>query len=343
MDGLAGRLFTELYAFDRPFNQAPSLHLSITVLLWSLYSRHLRGVGWWAMRAWLVLVGFSPLTTYQHHFLDLPTGIWVGWLAMVLVPFERPHRGPVLSRDPARWVFVRRYAVGGVTAAVLAVWLGGVAWWLLWVAGALLLVGLIYSSGDPGWFGKRDGGLPGQVKGLLAPYLIGVRINLRFWTRGDAPAHLIEGGVWLGRSPRRAELDAGGIASVVDLAPELEVDAGRRPYALVPILDRMVPAGAQLNAAVSAIEGFAEVRPTLVCCAAGYSRSAAAVAAWLMATGRAGSAEKAIEQIRGRRPRIRLTRRDRERLEEWKVRRRRKPKWARIDDCDRNRAPFSYV
>src|SRR6185312_3223901 len=110
------------------------------------------------------------------------------------------------------------------------------------------------------------------------------------------------------------ELEARGIASVVDLAPELEVDAGGRPYALVPMLDRMVPAGAQLSDAVEAIERFAEVRPTLVCCAAGYSRAAASVAAWLMATGRAESAEEAIEWIRGRRPRIALTCRDRQRL-----------------------------
>jgi protein-tyrosine phosphatase len=42
--------------------------------------------------------------------------------------------------------------------------------------------------------------------------------------------------------------------------------------------------------------------PVLVCCALGYSRSAAAVAAWLVATGRAAAALEAVEQVRRARP-----------------------------------------
>jgi len=72
-----------------------------------------------------------------------------------------------------------------------------------------------------------------------------------------------------------------------------------------------------LNAAVEAINDLQGNRPTLVCCAAGYSRSAAAVAAWLVASGRAASVDESIAWIRARRPRIALGPADHARLEEW--------------------------
>jgi protein-tyrosine phosphatase len=80
----------------------------------------------------------------------------------------------------------------------------------------------------------------------------------------------------------------------------------------------VVPGVAQLNAAVAAIDELAGSRPTLVCCAAGYSRSAAAVAAWLIASGRAASVDESIALIRAHRPRIVLGPADRARLEEWR-------------------------
>ena len=39
-DGLAGLLFDSLGRFDKPFNQAPSLHIALLVILWDRYARH---------------------------------------------------------------------------------------------------------------------------------------------------------------------------------------------------------------------------------------------------------------------------------------------------------------
>jgi protein-tyrosine phosphatase len=54
----------------------------------------------------------------------------------------------------------------------------------------------------------------------------------------------------------------------------------------------------------AAIEHARQAGPVLVCCALGYSRSASAVAAWLLMTGRATSAAEAIKQVRRVRPSI---------------------------------------
>jgi hypothetical protein len=44
VDGLNGLLFTTLMSFDKPFNQAPSLHMSLLLILWTRYARHGRGL-----------------------------------------------------------------------------------------------------------------------------------------------------------------------------------------------------------------------------------------------------------------------------------------------------------
>ena len=316
-EGLFGWLFATLYGFDKPFNQAPSLHLSLTVLLWAEYSRRLGGVTRWLVRGWMILVGVSTLTTYQHHFIDLPTGIWVGLLAIAIFPFEKPLVRSSPSRDRGRFRIAAFYLLGAVLAVGLAVRIGGAAWLLLWPAGALLLVALIYASGRPEWFRKTDGRVAAPVICLLGPYLFGAWLNLLWWARNETASDEIVSGIRLGRLPRRVERDQNGIASLVDLVAELPVNTYEVRYRSVPMLDRVVPGVAQLNAAVEAIHDLEGNRPTLVCCAAGYSRSAAAVAAWLVASGQAASVDESIAWIRARRPRIVLGPADRARLEEW--------------------------
>ena len=45
---------------------------------------------------WFVLIGASVLTTYQHHFIDLPTGFALGWLCVWLWPL--PADGDARAR-----------------------------------------------------------------------------------------------------------------------------------------------------------------------------------------------------------------------------------------------------
>jgi protein-tyrosine phosphatase len=80
--------------------------------------------------------------------------------------------------------------------------------------------------------------------------------------------------------------------SVVALTAELPIRSDK----YVPMLDLIAPTHEQIDAAVQAIDEMAGQRPTLVCCALGYSRSAIAVAAWLIAAGHAVSAEDAFAQ-----------------------------------------------
>jgi protein-tyrosine phosphatase len=304
--GLFGWMFDLLMGFDKPFNQAPSLHIALLVILWLLYLSH-AGRWRWLVHGWFALIGVSVLTTYQHHFVDVPTGVLAGWLCVWLLPDagRSPLAAARLSADPARLRLALAYAAGAAVAAGAALYAGGWALWLLWVAGAAAIVSLIYAALGEGAFQKgADGALSPAVRWLLAPYLAGAWLNSRWWTRSCAPASAVLPGLWIGRLPTRAERDALGVRAVVDVTAELPCNSHGVHYFSVPQLDLILPSAGQLQRAVQAIESALPRGPVLVCCALGFSRSAAAVAAWLAASGRARDMAEAVEQVRRARPSV---------------------------------------
>src|SRR6185369_12466502 len=123
------------------------------------------------------------LTTYQHHFFDVPSGALVGLLCLWLWPDDGPAMLAArrFSPSPAR----RRIGGAYLAAALLCIAAaagGGLALWLLWPAVALGLVSLIYFALGAAGFQKRDGRLSLGSSWLLAPYLAAAWFNSRLWT-----------------------------------------------------------------------------------------------------------------------------------------------------------------
>jgi protein-tyrosine phosphatase len=168
-----------------------------------------------------------------------------------------------------------------------------------------VLVACNYVALGPGGFQKdARGSISPGATALLLPYLVAASINARWWTRGQPQAVLIADDVWLGRLPRRDERGAANFAAIVDMTAELGFDPGHRSYTNLPVLDLVAADAATLSRAARAIEDARRSGPVLVCCALGFSRSASAVAAWLVASGRASDPEVAIAQVRAARPRV---------------------------------------
>jgi protein-tyrosine phosphatase len=305
--GFFGLMFDVLTGFDKPFNQAPSLHIALLAILWVLYLRHARGPWCWVLRALFVLIGVSVLTTYQHHFIDIPTGLWVGWLCVWLFP--RQGRSLLstasLSNDSRRLGLAMRYGAGALAIGAFAVHFGGGALWLLWVSGSLALVAAIYAFfGEAAFQKEANGSMSVAAWWLLGPYFLGAWLNSRWWTRSTRSADAVVPGLLLGRLPTRGERETHGVRAIVDVAAELPCAADGVRYVNVPQLDLTPPSIAQIERSVAAIEAAFSNGPVLVCCALGFSRSATAVAAWLVASGRAASHADAIEQVRRARPAV---------------------------------------
>ncbi|WP_342612349.1 phosphatase PAP2/dual specificity phosphatase family protein [Burkholderia ambifaria] len=314
--GAAGALFTLLMGFDKPFNQAPSLHIGLLVVLWAVYAKHLRGTAARiVLHAWFAAIGVSVLTTYQHHMIDVPTGAAVGCLALFLFPLrDAAGRLPGADASPsaAGRALARRYALGAALVALAALYCvsraPGLALAAGWGALALACVAWIYWRGAPGAFQKDDAGrLPVSVRWLLAPTIVGAFVNSRLWTFRQPAAVRIDERVWIGRTPTTRDVRRHGFTALVDLTAEMPrwaaVDASLA-YVAVPQLDLVAPTPAQLAAAVAALERLhAEGRDVLVCCALGYGRSVLCAAAWLAARRGLGDARDALAAVRAVRPR----------------------------------------
>ena len=304
-DGLPGVLFAALASFDRPFNQAPSLHIALLVLLWRLYATHLPRASRWPLHLWCSLVGVSVLTTYQHHFFDVPTGALLGVFCLWLWPErgQSPLATIASPQDRRRVILATRFLIASGTIAAGAVWAGGAALWLLWPSVSLLLVSANYAVFGPAGFQKDvDGRMSLATRLLLAPYLMAAFVNSRSWTRREPKPVAVAHGVWLGRMPVRRE--AAAFTTVVDLCAELPGATTPAAWTCIPMLDLVAPQPAQLRDAAAIIDRGRPAGQVLVCCAVGYSRSAATVATWLVASHAATSVSEAIQRIRLVRPRI---------------------------------------
>ncbi len=307
-DGVWGIMFDALAGFDQPFNQMPSLHIALAVILWALYARRLSGISRLGMELWFLLICGSVLTTYQHHFIDIPTGFLLGTLCLWVWPFAEEGNGRAIAtqwqwtRDPARWRLAALYAGGALLLAVVAIRIGGWALWLLWCSVSLLLVALAYAAIGAAAFQKRaDGRVSVAALLLFAPYRAAAWINSRAWTWRDSRPVPVADGVYLGRIPTARHLATSPFTGVVDLTAEFSAPFTDRAYVAVPVLDLTAPPAAALAQAAEAIERLRAEGPVLVCCALGCSRSACAVAAWLLASSRVPDVAAALAVVRAAR------------------------------------------
>ncbi len=320
VEGAFGWLFDVLESFDQPFNQLPSLHVALLVLLWVVYLRALPKALHWPLHALFALIGVSVLTTWQHHFIDVPTGLWLGFFCLWLLPdgARPPLAEARLSREPTRRRLAGAYALGTVALGIAALGVGGAALWLLWPAASLALVALAYLAIGPAAFQKGpDGRLSTAARWLLGPYLLGAWVNSRVWPRRLPHAQPILPDLLVGRVPTLAELRQRGVGAVVDLSAELPCPSAGHRYANVAMLDLVPPSADQLGRAVEAIASARTAGPVLVCCALGVSRSAVATAAWLLRAGEAATVTEALDRVRRARPAIVVHQRHRDALESW--------------------------
>lgn len=302
-------LFAALRGFDQPFNQAPSLHIALAVILWDFYRRLLRAR--WALavlHVWAFAICVSVLTTWQHHFIDIPTGALLGLVCVWLWPLERvasPRQGWRLARDPQRLKLAAFYAAAAAVFLAAALALGGMGLWLAWPGCALLLVALNYLGfGARGFQMDARGRMRWAARWLYAPYRLGAAVNAWLWTRRLPASVEVAPGLRLGRVPTQAEWQAAGRPRLVSLCAELQLPCadGAR---CIPVLDLTVPGPLRLRRIAAVIEAQRRSGDAVwVCCALGFSRSAAALIAWLRLYGGAASLEDAQARIRRARPQV---------------------------------------
>ena len=241
-DGLWGVMFDSLVAFDLPYNQSPSLHIALSIIVGAFYWTRFPKIRL-PIFLWQSLIALSVLTTYQHHFIDVPTGALLGWLVLWAIPqhgvspFRRPFdtqgrlktseasfceaktseasfrkaKTPPATRS--REIKIAMLYLAGAVLSALPSLFGGAWLWMLWVSVSLSVVAFAYLTGNAAVFQKQaDGRLSAAATILLLPYLAGVRLNMAYWLRGKAKTARVRDGVLIGSISGVAEIQhCGGV------------------------------------------------------------------------------------------------------------------------------------
>lgn len=315
--GLFGHLFTALESFDLPYNQAPSLHIALAWIIWLRFRAHMKGFSRLLLGAWFLLIGISVLTTWQHHFIDIPTGFFAGLIITYLLPVETKWRKWQSFYPEKSSKLSLIYFSGALIFLLPAVFLGGWAWLFLWPAAALMAVAAGYKYFGVAVFQKNERGeMSLSAKILLAPYRAGAWISYLYFSKKAPVVSQITPQIYLGSFPR------GPIKQdcLLDMTAEFSSAKLSRGKKLIccPRMDLAGQSPQELQEALQALSALEKHGTVLIFCALGLSRSALVVAAKLMADKQAKSARDAVEKIRKSRPQIVIGQTHLNTLAEWK-------------------------
>jgi protein-tyrosine phosphatase len=315
--GWLGVVWSWFVGMDRPFNLLPSLHIALRTILAQHYARYTFGMLRPMTSVWFSLIGFSTLLTHQHHVVDVIGGFILGAACFYLVT-EMPLRLPMVRNTRVGLQYAALDAALVALCALTWPW-GAILIWPI-VAVSIVLAGHFFIG--PSIFRKQLGRIPFSARVVLAPVLAAEYLSWMYYKRQCRPWDEVVPGIWIGRRLTDAEAREAvqqGVTAVLDLS---DTFSEAKPflqlaYCHLPVLDLTAPTALQLIDAVAFIERNVSAGIVYVHCKIGYSRSAAVVAAWLLATGGAGSLEDAISHLRSRRPSIVIRPEIREALQEF--------------------------
>jgi protein-tyrosine phosphatase len=300
--GWLGAVFDWFRGMDQPYNLLPSLHIALRTILAQHYARHTRGLWRSTSNVWFFLVGLSTLLTYQHHFMDVVAGFALGVYCIYFIRESAPKFPVIENRRVGLY-----YAAAALILACLVAWFWPWGALLLWPAMSLGITASAYFGFGPVIFRKADGRLHWSARLVLAPCLLGQQLSLLYYRRQCRPWDKVTPEVWIGRTLNQREAATAahlGVTAVLDLTAEFSEAKPFRTliYRNIPILDLTGPSIDQFREMAAFIDDESREGVVYIHCKIGYSRTAAAAAAYLLQTGKASSVAEAVALLRQVRP-----------------------------------------
>lgn len=276
-------LFDALMGFDKPFNQSPSLHIILLVILWRIYLPHFGKKGKILWNFWCFLIAISVLTTFQHHFIDIPAGFLTGIIICYLFPLSKTHywKWQEIKSTFLATIHLTTGTLLLVLAFIPPIYIGLI---LIWIGFSLIFIGLGYLGLGAIVFQKtKNGSFTFASNILFFPYRwISRLVRNIFFKTYQSPLKITDklylGAFWMTKS---SNFDA-----VFDVCSEYKRAQNKiQNYISQPLIDLVIPTKEELNIAVENLDSMIQNNNTVfIHCALGMSRSTTIVVAWLMFT-----------------------------------------------------------
>lgn len=277
-------LFGMLQA-DLPYNQLPSLHISFAIILWASMQKYLKSK-WlkYIVVSWLCLIALSTLFVFQHHFIDIPTGIIMGLFTVWFISEDKKSYFISQFTTPRNIKMGFYYLIASAIFMILSFYTITFKWLFIWLFFSLFSVSIVYAFGlNTMLVGKNAKANLWQWL-LFFPYFAGNYISWNYYKRRIGLMATLTPTIHLGRFPTKDEykdLSSKGIKHIINLASEQQLHKASIEETRLPFLDQTIQSAESLHRGVELIELYKK-DGVYVHCALGLSRSVLLISAWLL-------------------------------------------------------------
>jgi protein-tyrosine phosphatase/membrane-associated phospholipid phosphatase len=277
-------LFNMLQA-DLPYNQLPSLHISFAIVLWASMKKYLTNTFLKIFLAlWFYAIALSTLLVYQHHFIDIPTGIIMGFLAVKLISKDKSTYFITQFTTPRNIKMGLYFLIGSAIFMILSFKATTLSLALFYICVSLFSVSVVYAFGLNSLLVGKSAKANLWQWILFFPYFIGSYISWHYFKRDIALMAQVKDKVYLGRFPSKDEyfiLREKNINHAINLASEQQIQKGCIKQTRLPYLDQTIQSPQSLHQGVKLIESLKD-DGVFVHCALGLSRTILLISAWLL-------------------------------------------------------------
>jgi protein-tyrosine phosphatase len=242
---------------------------------------------WWrvGLGIWLLLIITSTLFVFQHHFIDLPTGLIVGFLAVYLFNDRRKHSFFTYFMTPRHLKMALYYLLASIILILLSF---SVSAFFTYPFICTLAVSLLYAFGLGHLLSTNNGKLKPIQWLLFLPYFLGCKISWGLYKLSLPLLGKVDEKIYIGRFPSYQEYQVINdlkLSHIINLAPELALNKTQFIQHKLPFLDQTMQDPSQLHQVVLLIEKY-KSEGVFIHCALGLSRSILVIWAWMIFSGK---------------------------------------------------------
>ncbi|WP_072682742.1 phosphatase PAP2 family protein [Arcobacter sp. LA11] len=279
---LVDNFLFDMLEMDLPYNQMPSLHVSLAVILWfsmknNIKSKLIKIV----LFIWLILVILSTLLVYQHHFIDIPTGFLVGIILVYLINEKRETYFTKSFTTPRNIKIALYYLVLSIIFMVLSFKLSSIICLYLFLS--IFSLSAIYTFGLNDFLISKNPYINVLQKIFFLPYFIGSHLSWIYYKRKIPFISKFNENIYFGRQADTKEyekLKELGIKKIINLCPELQFNKIDIPQKRYNFLDLTMQSPKNILEVIKEIENSHD--KIYIHCKLGMSRTILVISSYML-------------------------------------------------------------